>query len=59
MRVQLVNACMHVTTVFQINEYSLMDNSRMSVRIETQLRSKKGQCTISWMNIFPIKETHP
>ena len=55
MRVQLLNACMHVTTIFQITEYSLMDNSCMSVQKKTHLRSEKGQCTIIWMNIFPIK----
>ena len=59
MRVQLVNACMHVTIVFHIIEYSLMDNSCMLVQTETQLRLEKGQCTISWMNIFPIEEAHP
>ena len=42
MRVQLVNVCMHVSIVFQITEYSLMDNSCMSVQSETQLRSDGG-----------------
>ena len=33
---------MHVTTVFQITEDSLMDNSCMSIQSETQLRSDGG-----------------
>ena len=33
---------MNVTTVFQITEYSLIDNSCMLVQSETQLRSNGG-----------------
>ena len=33
---------MHVTSVLQISEYSLINNSCMSVKSETQLRSEEG-----------------
>jgi len=33
---------MHVTSVLQIIEYSLINNSCMSVQSETQLRSEEG-----------------
>ena len=36
-----------------------MNNLCMLVQTKTQLRLEEGQCTISWMNFFPIKETHP
>ena len=33
---------MHATSVLEITEYSLINNSCMSVQIETQLRLKEG-----------------
>ena len=65
MWVQLVKACMHVTTTPQITKYSLINNSCMSVQTETQLRSDGGTVyyhllKYSIVNIpFMLKESFP